>query len=341
MDLQQKDAKGVRQDLSDVIIELEAEKTPAFSIIPKGKRPGAPVMMQPVDLPGFASRRGVKNKTPARPVTDQSKKYNLLESCNHMLTLTVGVGEKDEATANRAGVGMGKLYAREVRKGLQSMKTAIECITLDNEDQRDEGDVGSETRGGFSWASPDKQACRPVPDDYRPSAAQRVTTKLANITPDDFRKALDARWQKTKEKAHLYAFCGNELQAHVSSWSMYIPDKDSHATVRRFDQPAAAGKKERALAVIINMLEFDTGTVEMHLDPYLLWDRAADEDYQMPEVSTRSALMFPKDAMSYHFAKPVEHRKLNWDGGSESGQISTIFHTMARPWDMISIMPAA
>lgn len=327
--------------MSDIIIEMEAEKTPAFSIIPKGKRPGAPVMMQPVDLPGFASRRGVKNKAPAKPVTDQSKRYDLLESCNHMITVTVGVGEKDEATADRAGVGRGRLYAREVRKGIQSMKTAIECVTLDNEDQRDEGKEGSETRGAFSWGDPNEQACRPVPAAYRPAAAQRITTKLADITPDSFRAALDARWQKAKDKAHMYFFLGNELQAHVSNWSMYLPDKASHSTVRRFDQPASAGKKERALAVLVNMLEFDTGTVEMHLDPYLLWSRDADEDYEMPAEAARSGIMFPKDAMSYHFAKPVEHRRLPWDGGNEAGQISAIFHTMARPWDIVSVMPAA
>ena len=72
-----------------------------------------------------------------------------------------------------------------------------------------------------------------------------------------------------------------------------------------------------------------------------LWSRDADEDYEMPAEAARSGIMFPKDAMSYHFAKPVEHRRLPWDGGNEAGQISAIFHTMARPWDIVSVMPAA
>lgn len=339
MDLQQKNAVGVREDISDIVIELDAEETPAFSIIPKGEKPTAPVLQQPVDAPGFVSRHGVRNKTPAGGATDQSKDYALLESENHWVRATIGVGKKDIVTANRAGVGLGKLYAREVVKGIKAMKTAVDCITLDDSDQKSEGSEGSETRGLFSWASPTAQKCRPVPEKYRPNAGQLVTTNLDDITPDTIASAMSERWLKTKSAGRLVAFCGDKFKRHVSNWSMYVPNATGKAVVRQFSQTAS--KKERVLAAIIDLLEFDTGTMEFHLEPNLLCDRNADENSTIPDIARRSCIAFSENAVSYHFAEDIEHEELPYDGGSKTGQISAIFHTMARPFDLVAIKPAA
>ena len=337
MDLQNKNAKGVREDISDLIMEYRAEDVPAFSAIKKGPKPKAPVVSEPADAPGFSSRRGVKNGTPTSQFVDQSKKYELIESLNHMIVTPIKVGRKDEATVDRAGVGMGKLYAREVKKAMLAHKEAIDCITLDNYDQREEGKDGSETRGLFSWASPTAQAVRPVPADYRPNAAQYCKTALANLTPDVVRGALNAHWRKTHRKSRFMAFCGDSFKATVSDWSMYQANKDGKTVVRSFDQ--GASKKDRVLSAIIDLLEFDTGVLELHLESHLMWDRDADENYDMPEMASRACIAFPDDAVSYRYSLAPEHEKLPTDGGNELGQISSIFHVRARPYDLVAFAP--
>lgn len=339
MDLQQTANQiGVRQDLSDVIIEMDASETPAFSLISKGPRPGAPVLQVPVDVPGYCPRKGVKNGTPAPAITDQSKHYALLESQNHMIRVAVGVGQKDLAYVDRAGVGLGKLYSREVAKGLKAAKVAIECITLDAQDQKDEtGTDGSETRGLFSWASPTAQSCRPVPERYRPAAAQIITSAVDSVSPETIRDALTARWKRCKNAPRFIGFCGAGFKNRVSSFSMYLPNKDSHTCVRQFDN-----KEAQVLKTVVDLLEFDTGTVELHLDPYILWDRYGSEDEMA--VSNRgngACIMFPQSAVSYRFAQNVEHEDLANTGSGKEGQISAMFHTMATPFELCAIAPSA
>ena len=139
MDLQNKNAKGVREDISDLIMEYRAEDVPAFSAIKKGPKPKAPVVSEPADAPGFSSRRGVKNGTPTSQFVDQSKKYELIESLNHMIVTPIKVGRKDEATVDRAGVGMGTLSARAVKQAMLAPTAARDCSTRDTYDQRAEG----------------------------------------------------------------------------------------------------------------------------------------------------------------------------------------------------------
>ncbi|QYY35309.1 DUF5309 family protein [Ruficoccus sp. ZRK36] len=307
---------GARKDISDALFFVDAEETPYLSLVPKGDQiTNGDDVSWPADLPGHVSGRGKKDGSPAKPITGQSDDYNLVKTRPHWFQETVGVGKKAENLTDRAGVGHKKLMAREVMKALKALKTTADRVCCDDTDSRAEGADGSETRGLGSWFSTAAQADLPVPEKYRPESDAVKTTAWGDIVEETIQDLVDAIYLSTGTSGKFLGLAGIKMKRKISSWSVYSPDKASTTQLRQVNQ----GVKDRILTSVVDLLECDSGTVELRKSRNLGWDRDFDKDTKPSVASTRRLYILDTKACKLRQGWGPVHEPLPNDGGGKAG----------------------
>lgn len=313
---------GTRQDLSDLIFTFDAEETPYLSMVAKGSPPRQEIHQWQADIPSTASKTGKKDNSPTTVTTSQTKDRAILETNSHWVESAVSVGKKAATINDVAGIGRGngRLLAVEIAKATRAVKTAMDQILCDDEDQRDEGagGLGSETRGLGNWIQVAAQTNRPVPEKYRTPADQVYAGTLAALTEADLQDILASQYTNAGKAERFIGLCGINLKKHVSNFSIYTPDKASHAQIRQFN----ADIKSRVLAAVISIIEADGGTIELHLSRNLGIARNSSE--QTTASKNRGYILQMRSA-EVKFAQKPEYETLPKDGGGDRGRVDGIF----------------
>lgn len=326
---------GTRQDLSDLIYLTQAEDNPVFAMLPKGGPANAEIIQHQADVPGRASKRGVRDGTPLTATRPQSAR-KLIEANSQWIREGVGVGKKAQAINEVAGVN--DLYANEVAKALLALSRSVEELLCDDVDQRDEGPQGSELRGLGSWIATGAQANRPVPAEFRPAAAQVITDNAANITERKIRELLAAIFKRRNQSGRYVMVAGIDLKMLISDFAIYQPDKASNTVVRTFD-----GKAGNALRTTIDVIEGDAGTVEIMPSNRLAWDRDSGDSETQPEITAKSAFrgyVLEPGAFMLRVTQGVQHMEMPPDGGGRRGQVDAILALTGTPFGCGKIAPA-
>lgn len=329
--------RGIQPHFLNRLIEVDAEETPAFSLLPKGEPLKNPIAQEPIDNKDTASKEGKLDNEPTQGAKSQDN-YRILESWNHWLDEPVSVGEKAQRLVDQAGVGLDQQYGRAVMKKTKAIKTAADQITCDNVDQRAEGTngKGSETRGLFKWCDPAGQDVKPVDELYRTPAAQRSTVNFDVFFEETFQDLLNAHYDNTGKNGKFTALAGIFFKQRVSNWSVYDDTAQPQSYIRRFNSDASDEKK--ILNAMVNVLQCDGGRVEMHLSRNLLWDRSPSAK---GEFSSYSMIGWNEGAVKYRWGWEPRHRRLPEDGAGMKGHIDMDFAVCADPTGMISYIPAA
>lgn len=323
---------GTKQDIADYVMLYRAEDWPFLGAAKKEGPPKQEIHQYQDGERLKVDKRGVRDGTDVGEFT-RNEDRTIIETNAHWMRANYAVGKKAQTFTEVAG--RKNLRANEVEAAISMLKTGIAEVLLDNVDQRDEGANGSETRGMGSWMSATAQATRPVPAGSRPVAGQLFSgAALSTLKESHFKNILAELWKITRRKKRYMGWCGIGLKGHVSDWSTHFPDKTSHATVRSFDQKAEA----KRFAAIINILEFDGGTVELHLEPNLLKSR--DGGVEMSAEGNRSAfVMDMDDGYSIKWAQKPEHMALPDQGGGPRGCVDAIFAAKCFPKLHGAILP--
>ena len=339
--------KGTRESLSDMLIENDKSVLLLFPIIPKLGKPGAPEHKFPADRPGEVDNAGVKEGAPPKAAASMSEDYNLLTTFYHHITATVGVTKIAELLVNRAGVGNGKLLAREIAKALKAMGVAIERILLDEGDlQRKTDAVGYETRGFMKWCSNAAQSVEAVPEKYRtPLAAVYDETvngaqTFAALSEDVFGDQLQSLFDENGEEEEINYIAGSSLRRKISSWIVHEPDVASTTTIRRVNGTDGELKKR------VTRITTDFGTVRLDTSRFLATPRGtrlSTRTSAQKLVSKRSGLGYCPGAIKLRVIQDIMVNKLDPVNGSSAGknvELDAIIMTEADPQCMAKIRVA-
>ena len=316
---------GVPQDISGRIFYVDAEEIPVFASIKKGPGPTSEIFGYQVDAPTSVSKRGVADGTPLGVAKDHSKDRAMLETNSHWMREGVFVGKKATKIDAVKGIGKGRLLARETWKALRALRTGVDQVFCDLTDQRDEGPNGSETRGYGSWFATTAQGVRPVPTKYLTVSGNEYKGTWANLDERDIQGIVNSIFLFVGKATRLQGFFGIDLVQKVSNWSVWQPDVAGETAVRQFN----AQQKGRVLRAIISLLEYPGGSIEIHPTRNLFRGRDAATNAVPANAQNRGGLIVDGNDLMAKFAENPVYEPLNYTGGGQSGQVSTITMTCA------------
>lgn len=318
---------GAREDLSDLIFSYDEGNHPIMRMLPKPGRVKSEVHQHQADKRTTANKRGRKDNSPSPAATSKSADRKLIESLPHWFRDAVSAGYKAENMNEVAGIGRGKLYANELKKAIDAQKDAIEQVISDNTDCRDEGIDGSETRGLFNWIQTSAQSNRPVPEAYRPTSGMIYAGTKANFTETQLRSmgAEIAALRNVRGRCALVA--GIDLKTHISDFGRYVVDVSGSLQTRQIN----SNQKDKLLQAIVDVIECDGATFEVHFSNHLYRDRDGDTNAAPTSAQRWAGLLLDPDAWELRFNQAFEHVPLPTDGGGKRGEVQSIITLAGTP----------
>jgi hypothetical protein len=290
-------------------------------MVPKGAPPRNETTEWQADKPAIANKRGKRDGTPAGESTSMTADRRKIQMYNQWIEQPIAAGKKAESINDVAGIGKGNLYATEKAKAMAAIKTSVDQILCDNEDCREEsGNIGSETRGAFSYIQTAAQSVLPVNEKYRSDTEMIYAGTLAALTEDTFRTMAAHQFTLHDEGSRLKGLVGITLKKHISDWSISATNVTGKTLLRTFDRP----QKDQLLSAIVDIIEADGCTYEILPSNNLFWDRSAT-DGVMSSASKRAGLLIDSDSCDVGFAQGFQHKLLPDDNSGKSGVIDTIF----------------
>lgn len=313
---------GAREDLSDLIFLYKRETTPYLSSVRKGAPPKAETTEWQADKPAIANKRGKRDGTPAGESSSMTQDRRLIQMYSHWQEQPISAGKKAMALDHVAGVGSGKaIYAKEKAKAMAACKTAVDQILCDYNDCRAEsGNVGSETRGAFSYIQIGAQSVLPVDEKYRSDSEMIYSGTLAALTEANFRTMAAHQFTLRDEGTRLRAIVGITLKTHISDWSISANNVSGKTLLRTFDR----SQRDKVLSAIVDIIEADGCAYEILPSNNLYWDRSSTTGV-MSAASKLAGLLIDDDSCDVGFAQGFQHKMLPDDNSGDAGVIDCIF----------------
>lgn len=130
-------------------------------------------------------------------------------------------------------------------------------------------------RGAFAWLNSALQSVNVVDASLRPAAGCLHTGTLAALTADAFEAMIQAAATQCGCAVNLKGFAGAALKSHMSGWGQKVPvTSASEAALQSFNINAS----EKRLLKMVNLFEFDAGTVEVMPDYNLVCSDSTGAD---------------------------------------------------------------
>jgi hypothetical protein len=329
--------RGIQPHFLNRLIEVDAEETPAFSMLPKGDPLRNPIAQYPIDTKDVASKVGKADNVPTQGASSTDN-YRILTSQNHWLDEPVSVGKKAQNLVDQAGIGLKKQYGRAVEKKMKAIKTAADQVICDDAEARAEGTngKGSETRGLLKWAQSTAQSVDPVDALYRTPAGQISTANFDALFESTIQGQVNTHFAETGKVGKFIALAGIYYKQRVSNWSIIDDAGASLSYIRRFTGDAS--KEGKILAAMVNVLLCDGGRVELHLSRNIGWTR---DPSAKGTYTDYSMIGWNQGAAELRFGWGPEHDRLPADGAGMKGHIDMDFAVCADPTGLIKYVPAA
>jgi hypothetical protein len=252
-------------EVGDTIFIAQSDKVPFSRLLKRGPKPGNMLSSWPVQMYPERKFKGTLDGTDMTTFNHTNREY--LEAYNMWLrtegwmvsrlanlTKTHGVKGKEEA---KQAMDDGLILAQMVEKQLLSNdEMAVES-----------GATPYCSRGAFKWLSPTAQAVKPVPANYRPSAACVHTSTLAAFLPSVMEDMVEAAAIQKKDAVDWTGYVGIKLKSHMSGWAQrHVEDVNTAQALTRYNLDA----EDKKLIRVVDFFEFDAGTVKVFPSWYLL-----------------------------------------------------------------------
>lgn len=327
---------GARESLSDLIFTYDEGNHPVFRMLKKGDPIRNEVHQHQADKRASANKRGFKDNTPSAAAASMTQDRKLIESLPHWFRQPISTGHKAEKINDVAGIGKGKLYANELKKGMDAVKDAVEQVLCDDTDCRDEGVNGSETRGLGSWISTTAQSNRPVAEAYRSQTGMLHTGTAAEFTEDILRGIAATQFSLRNTRGRLMFVAGINLKTHMSDWARYMPDKTGYLQTRNLNMD----QKAKVLSTVVDIIEADGCTYEVHPSNHLARSRDAATNAAVPTAGLWRGYLLDPEAWYLAINQNFEHVPLPEDGGGKRGEIQAIVTLCGTPITSGKVVPS-
>ena len=317
----ERDQVGKRQDLADVIANVEVESTPYASMIPKLKKPVNVQQTWQVESYKTVGHAGVLDGLDAENFDHTGRAE--LSGRSQKVWNNPGISDfASEAVV--AGLRRGEM-AHQIAVSIVNVKRIIEKRLLSNEEsQADDGAVPNETRGIFKYIQATAQSHYAIDEDYRTPAAQiDADGALDTITEATFLAQTRSAFKERKGRGSWDGIVGIDLKAVFTDFSRYVPDKASHTVVRTINQDAM----KNAVRLVVDLLELDTGTVRLHPSAFLRTDPDTGDD---TDYTHRSGVFLDIKMCGLAYTRFPRVRKLEDKGGGPRAIVDAIFAHIVR-----------
>jgi len=237
---------GKREDLADLIANIDSEETPLVAMLPKGKKPTNPLFEWQMDAYKEGSRTGVPDGQDVTAIGNQSAGRVMAQGRIQVFRESFGVGFIADALTEVAGLSGGSKgeFSDQGRKALFVARRTIEQqIGSDDASRADDGINGSITRGLGAWTQNAAQSELPVDETFRTPTAQIYSGTLAGFNETALQGLLNARWKQTKKRQRLVAVVGISIKQAISNFTKWSEGVSATvAAVRTFTQAAESRK---------------------------------------------------------------------------------------------------
>lgn len=272
-----KDTPNMRPSLEDLILLLNAPKTPLFSTIRKGKKPSRLLHKYPVRTAPAAVTTSVADgvdRTASDAANFESLK-KMLGIRPHQRDRTVSTGNMTLAAEDQAGIGNGnQIHADDVETATKALTRDFENVLVGMQDSSISTNTHS-TRGLSCWAGltsvTDSTDC-PIDSsvDVASAAVINLGTDAAAsaVTSANLQTLLQAIFEESRESIpNARGLCTPSMKVAISNFTANLSYTQADTTgnhtvnepVRLFTQPQ--GMKE--LMWVIDRFTADFGSIEL------------------------------------------------------------------------------
>jgi len=306
----ERDAVGLRRDLSDALAIADRKKTSYTSALPKGVAPSNTLTEWPVDRFPAPDITGAVDEQPVQDYENFNNVDAILSGRVQIKQRSHRVSRFADRVMDQAGVGRKKAFEKAAAKVLIMVKRDWETIALgDGDSVAGTGTTGGTTRGVLKWASSSAQSDLPVPTNYLTPAAQVTTTTVANTTDDTIVTMLKSLADNTGEFDNdLGMWVGTTMRQRLSRLTFHDKDESGFTLARKFNQSAEDAK----VTIKVSVLDTDFGRVVIRPSSFI--NTGGDPT---TAASKRLMLIHPMndECVRMRFAWDVSLRELPDDGG--------------------------
>lgn len=244
------------QDVSKLIILLEAPKNPFLSMVKKGKDVLSELVEYTVETAADGKLTGdlfdavtdvdsqEREKLYARPQPFREK-----WGVNKLSTMYADTVVADEV-AHQKMHAMKRLN-RRIQRSLLSFNELVAGTPS----------TPSQLRGLFTWLQASAQSVLPVPTSHRPTAAQNITTPVDEVTETAFMAFLKACYDHKLDMVDLDGFVGSDLKAQIDTFTIYDQTASGVAALRMYNYDGTKGTVSRNVSI----LKSSFGVCRLHL----------------------------------------------------------------------------
>lgn len=306
----ERDAVGLRRDLSDALAVSDRKKTAYTSSLPKGVAPTNTLTEWPVDRYPAPSVEGAVDEQPVQEYENINNVDAIISGRVQIKQRAFRLSRHADRTMDQAATGRKKAFAKAAAKCLVMVKRDWETIALgDGESRAGTGTIGAKTRGMLKWAQATAQTDLPVDANYLTPSGSITTTAIASITDETITGVLQSMYDETGDaEMELVFTVGSTLRRKLSRLTSYDKDDSGFTIVRRFNQDAESAK----VTMKVSVLDTDFGRVVIRPSSFI--NASGDPT---SAASKRLGLLHPMvdECARMRFAWDVTVRELSDDGG--------------------------
>lgn len=202
---------GAREDLLDIMSNVDVKKTPFCSLVNRGTPPRNVKVEWNVDVYDDPQEDSIVDGTDvaASDYENHASSRGQIEIYLHYQRRTARVSRLANKVSDVAGIGTE--IAEALRKKSIELKRDMERVCLgDGETQAGTTSVPYKTRGLGKWIQNGAQAVLPVPAAFRTPSAQVITTAMASFAESTLQDLFQAVWDETGGDGDFKVFCGSE-----------------------------------------------------------------------------------------------------------------------------------
>lgn len=333
----ERDAIGLRRDLSDALAIADRKKTVYTSMVPKTTAPTNTLTEWPVDNYPAPNIAGSVDEAPVQDYENINNVAALISNRVQIKQRSFRLSRHADRTMDQAGVGRKKAFAKAAAKCLTMVKRDWETICLgDGDSVAGTGTTGAKTRGFGKWAQATAQTDLPVDASFLTPAASITTTTIANWYDETLTTSLQSLCDQTGDfEADLMFIVGSTLRRKLSRLTFYDKDDAGFTIARRFNQDAEDAK----ITMKVSILDTDFGRCTIRPSSFI--NASGDPT---TAASKRLGYIFPNvdECMRMRFAWDVSVRELPDDGGGRRALCeSAAVHECGNPLWLVKHAPSA
>lgn len=306
----ERDAVGLRRDLSDALAVADRKKTAYTSALPKGVAPTNTLTEWPVDRYPAPNIEGAVDEAPVQDYENINNVDAILSGRVQIKQRSFRISRHADRTMDQAATGRKKAFAKAAAKCLTMVKRDWETIALgDGESRAGTGALGARTRGMLKWAQTTAQTDLPVDQNYLMPAGSYTTTTIANWYDETFTGLMQSMYDQTGDGEMDVLFTvGSTLRRKLSRMTFYDKDDAGFTMVRRFNQDAEDAK----ITMKVSVLDTDFGRAVIKTSSFI--NTGGDPT---SAASKRLGLLHPMvdECVRMRFAWDVNVTELPNDGG--------------------------